>query len=61
MPGATLTYTLRLTNTGNVTDTFNLTKSGNFYTVTLPASVGPLMPITHGAANSQPFQRTRPT
>ncbi|MBI5032505.1 MAG: hypothetical protein HZB51_18425 [Chloroflexi bacterium] len=42
--GTTVTYTLRLTNTGNVSDSFWLAASGNNWTTTLPASVGPLAP-----------------
>jgi len=41
-PGAAVTHTLRLTNTGNTTDTFTLTKSASAWTVDMPASVGPL-------------------
>ncbi len=41
-PGATVTYTLRITNTGNVADTFTLSKSGNAWTTDAPTSVGPL-------------------
>jgi uncharacterized membrane protein len=38
-PGATATYTLWLTNTGNVTDAFNLTTTGNVWAVGVnPAS-----------------------
>lgn len=40
--GATATYTLRLTNTGTVADTFTLSKSGNAWTTDAPGSVGPL-------------------
>ena len=41
-PGTAVTHTLRLTNTGNTTDTFTLTKSASAWTVDVPASVGPL-------------------
>jgi uncharacterized membrane protein len=37
-PGKLVTYTLQLTNTSNVTDTFNLTNAGNVWTVTLPVT-----------------------
>lgn len=36
--GTTVTYTLQVTNTGNVTDTFDLTLSGNGWTTTLSNS-----------------------
>lgn len=42
LPGALVTYTAMLTNTGNGTDTFTLTVSGHAYTVTHPLTVGPL-------------------
>ena len=41
-PGTTVTYTLRVTNTGNCTDTFDLSPSGGAWPVDLPRSVGPL-------------------
>lgn len=40
-PGALVSYTLTLTNLGNITDTFDLSAAG-LWTVTLPASLGPL-------------------
>lgn len=45
IPGATVTYTLTLTNTGNVTDTYSVTIAGAVFTTTatLP-TVGPLAP-----------------
>jgi hypothetical protein len=42
--GSTLTYTAYVTNTGTVTDTFNLSLGAHTFTTTLPASVGPLGP-----------------
>ncbi len=42
-PGAQVAYVLHLTNSGNTTDTFDL-NSTSLWTVTLPASVGPLQP-----------------
>ena len=39
LPGETLTYTLRLTNTGNLTDTFELTALGNLWQVGMPATL----------------------
>ena len=42
-PGATVTYTLVLTNAGNTSDTFRLTVSNTaFATTVTPSSVGPL-------------------
>jgi uncharacterized membrane protein len=42
-PGATVTYTLRLTNTGNAVDAFTLVKgSTTFTTIVTPTSAGPL-------------------
>jgi uncharacterized membrane protein len=41
-PATTVTYTLRLTNTGSVADTFTLSKSSAAWTTDVPASVGPL-------------------
>ncbi len=40
--GTTVHYTLLVTNTGNGTDTFTVTVSGNAFTTTAPASTGPL-------------------
>ncbi len=37
-PGATVTYTLRLTNTGDTLDTFTLTYAGNVWDVYLPVT-----------------------
>jgi hypothetical protein len=42
-PGTTVAYTLTLTNTGNVMDTYNVLVSGAVFTTTAtPSSVGPL-------------------
>lgn len=42
-PGTTVTYTLTLTNTGNLTDTYNVTISGAAFTTSAaPSVVGPL-------------------
>jgi len=42
VPGSAVTYTLTLTNTGNISDTYDVLLSGNTFTVTAPASLGPL-------------------
>ena len=41
-PGSTVTYTLRVTNTGNCADTFTVVVRGNAWTTNAPATVGPL-------------------
>jgi len=42
-PGTTVTYTLRVTNTGNTTDMFSVIVSGNTWVTTAdPTTVGPL-------------------
>lgn len=41
-PGQTLTYALTLSNTGNVSDTYTLTVSGDAFPTGAPASVGPV-------------------
>lgn len=43
-PGGAVTYTLAMTNTGQVTDTFSLNLSGSLWTVEAPAAPGPLGP-----------------
>ena len=43
-PGTTLTYRAAITNTGNATDTFDITISGNSWTTTAPVTGGPLVP-----------------
>ena len=42
LPGAAVTYTLAVTNTGNASDTFAVLVSGNAFGATSPLSVGPL-------------------
>jgi len=42
--GTSITYTLRLTNTGNVADTYDLSAEGNRWGLSIPRSVGPLDP-----------------
>jgi carboxypeptidase T len=42
-PGEQVAYVLHLTNSGNVSDTYDLA-SASLWTVTLPASVGPIEP-----------------
>jgi uncharacterized membrane protein len=41
-PGETVTYTLRVTNTGNCADTFAVAVSGDTWATSTPASVGPV-------------------
>ena len=43
-PGEMVTYTLRLTNTGNVSDTFDLATIGNTWTTLVASVLGPLKP-----------------
>ncbi len=43
-PGKTITYTLHLTNTGSITDTYNLTFSGNEWDIDLPVTKATLAP-----------------
>ncbi len=42
-PGATVTFTLRVTNTGSVSDTINFTYAGNAWPVTLLSGSGSLL------------------
>lgn len=48
-PNATVTYTLQITNTGLNTDTFDVAVTGNDWTTTAPAQVGPLAPALLGS------------
>jgi len=40
--GASVAYSLQVTNTGNTSDTFEVTVSGNSWTTTAPRTVGPI-------------------
>jgi len=42
-PGATVSYTLQVTNTGNATDVYTITVSDNDWGTTVPGMVGPLV------------------
>lgn len=42
MAGETVTYTLNLTNTSTIADSFNVAVSGNAWSTAAPASIGPL-------------------
>ncbi len=48
-PGEVVTYTLRLTNTGSMDDSYALTLTGNQWTVDAPAVTGP---VSAGAAET---------
>jgi hypothetical protein len=48
-PGASVTYTLRVTNAGNVSDTFDVAASGNAWPTT---PLTPLGPLAAGASAS---------
>jgi uncharacterized membrane protein len=41
-PGEAVTHTLGVTNTGNLSDTFDVTAGGHAWTTAVPAPVGPL-------------------
>lgn len=49
LPGAVVTHSLTLTNTGTITDNFTVAFAGGTFTATLPATVAPLAP---GASNA---------
>ncbi|MGC9084415.1 MAG: DUF7507 domain-containing protein, partial [Anaerolineae bacterium] len=52
-PGEVVTYTLTVTNTGNITDTFDVALSGNAWPTGAPTTVGPI-----AAGASATFQVT---
>ncbi|GAB4527516.1 MAG: hypothetical protein Fur0018_13190 [Anaerolineales bacterium] len=56
-PSKTVTHTFSLQNTGNHTDTFTLSLSGNAWSTSAPGSIGPLAP---GETASVPVQVTIP-
>ncbi|MBI4770646.1 MAG: carboxypeptidase regulatory-like domain-containing protein, partial [Chloroflexi bacterium] len=43
-PGANVTYTLTLTNTGSMADTYDVDLTGNNWSTVVPGAVGPLEP-----------------
>jgi hypothetical protein len=49
-PGSVVTYTLTVTNTGGMADTFDLAASGNTWTSVVTTPVGPLAPGASGTA-----------
>ena len=59
IPGGTLKYTVTVTNTGNVTDTYTLGKSDNAtWTLSLPSSIGP---IANGSSGNVTLTVTIPS
>ena len=44
LPGALIAYTLQLSNTGTLSDTFEVTIRGHSWTTSAPSPVGPLAP-----------------
>jgi uncharacterized membrane protein len=48
IPGMIVSYTVQVTNAGNIVDTFNVVLSGNAWTTVAPATVGPLAPDAVG-------------
>ncbi len=57
-PGSTVTYTLDVTNTGNVSETFEVEAIGNAWPTTLPDTLGP---IPAGDTQQLTVQVTIPT
>jgi uncharacterized membrane protein len=43
-PGTSAVYTLTITNTGSISDSYNLVVEGNHWVTTLPTTAGPLAP-----------------
>jgi uncharacterized membrane protein len=58
-PGATLTYTLRLTNTGDAPDTFTLAASGNTWNTQLVTTMTVL--AAHAGTNVRLYVTIPPT
>ena len=44
VPGTNITYTLAVTNTGNMNDAYTVTVSGNTFATNAPTNIGPLAP-----------------
>jgi hypothetical protein len=42
--GSTVEYVLNITNSGNATDLYNISTSGNLWQVSQPSQIGPLLP-----------------
>ncbi len=56
-PGSQVEYSLHATNTGNISDTYTVTHSGNTWATMVPGTVGPLVA---GASTAVPVTVTIP-